>query len=131
MQATGEYVVTCSTDATWTFSNVSTGAALLTVEDKASKGFTCTSFHPDGLLLGAGCKDGAVRIWDTRANGSIVATFDKEKEGHTDSVLGLAFSENGYHLASAGKDGAAKLWDLRKLSGSTIAQLTKKKEWQV
>ena len=86
-----------------------------TVPDAASGGYSSAAFHPDGVILGAGTRGGAVRIWDARSL-KAVARF----EGHDASaaafagVTGLAFSENGYYLATGASDGV-KAWDLRKL----------------
>lgn len=77
------------------------------------KGYTSIQFHPDGMILGAGTVDSAVRIWDVKSQ-SIAATFGE----HTGKVNALAFSENGYILATASEDNIVKIWDLRKLSNT-------------
>ena len=88
---------------------------LVSGPDAASGGYSSAAFHPDGVILGAGTRGGAVRIWDARSL-KAVARF----EGHDASaaafagVTGLAFSENGYYLATGASDGV-KAWDLRKL----------------
>jgi len=110
---TGDYIATSSMDATWAFTDVG-GAApktLMTVSDSSvADGYSCLSFHPDGLLCGVGAAKGAVQIFDVRKQ-SAVASLPE----HTDRVLSLDFSENGYYLATGGADGQAICWDLRKL----------------
>eukprot|EP00897_Mesotaenium_endlicherianum_P009866 jgi/Mesen1/8908/ME000540S08419 len=107
---TSNYFVSASSDKTWGFYELSTGACLTQVSDPSvAEGYTSAAFHPDGLILGTGTAESLVRIWDVKSQAN-VAKF----EGHVGSVTGISFSENGYFLATAGADGV-KLWDLRKL----------------
>jgi pre-mRNA-processing factor 19 len=79
---------------------------------------TCFGLHPDGLILGIGCSDGKVVIWDLRA-GKIASVL----QGHTDQpILSIAFSENGYHVASSSNNDTILLWDLRKQK--VVAQIS-------
>lgn len=111
LHASGNYLVTASLDKTWSFYDVETGVCRQQVsDDKITGGYTQVSFHPDGLILGAGTTDSIVRIFDVKAQKN-VANF----KGHTGKVSGLSFSENGYYLASGDDQGVVKLWDLRKL----------------
>ena len=55
------------------------------------------AFHPDGTRLATAGWDQTVRVWDADT-GRELATF----KGHTDRVLGVAFSPDGHFLASAG-----------------------------
>jgi len=108
LHATGDYWATGSTDQTWAFLDIATATSLAQVNvDSPVK---CLEFHPDGLLLGTGSADAALKIWDVKTLKN-AATFQ------VDSGIGLvdlAFSENGYYLASASEDNTVKLWDLRK-----------------
>mmetsp|Transcript_11912 Transcript_11912/g.35648 ORF Transcript_11912/g.35648 Transcript_11912/m.35648 type:complete len:519 (-) Transcript_11912:687-2243(-) len=105
------YFVTASLDKSWAFYDAATATCLSTVKDEAGMdcGITTAEFHPDGIILGTGCQDTVVRVWEARQQKN-VAKF----EGHTGPVAGMSFSENGYYLATCAADGV-KLWDLRKL----------------
>jgi pre-mRNA-processing factor 19 len=112
----GNFVVTASSDKSWAFWDVATGALREQVPaelNKVEAGYTRVEFHPDGLILGAGSLDEVVRIFDVKQQKN-VATF----KGHNGAVTGLSFSENGFYLASGDSAGAVKLWDLRKLQFS-------------
>jgi WD40 repeat protein len=64
------------------------------------------AFSPDGRRLAS--NDGpAVRLWDV-AGGKELCTF----RGHTEQVVGLAFSPDGKCLASCGNDRTVKVWDV-------------------
>jgi len=110
MHPSGDYFVTASADATWNFYDSATASLYRTVQDENKSGYTNVSFHPDGLILGCGTRDGFVRIFDLKTL-KPAASFS---EGH-EQLSGLSFSENGYYLASADVKGLVKLWDLRKL----------------
>eukprot|EP00898_Chlorokybus_atmophyticus_P008651 jgi/Chlat1/8788/Chrsp90S08134 len=119
IHATGNYFVTASIDKTWCFYDVESAACLSQVTDPGmTGGFSCATFHPDGLILGTGTTESLVRIWDVKSQAN-VAKF----EGHTGTVTSLSFSENGYYLATAAADGV-KLWDLRKLKNFRNIQAT-------
>ncbi|KAG0434426.1 hypothetical protein HPB47_019114 [Ixodes persulcatus] len=108
LHATGDYLLSTSTDQHWAFSDLRTGRVLARVGDTCA--LTAAEFHPDGLILGTGTSDALVKIWDLKERTN-VANFP----GHTGPISALAFSENGYYLATAAGDAAVKLWDLRKL----------------
>mmetsp|Transcript_12785 Transcript_12785/g.32935 ORF Transcript_12785/g.32935 Transcript_12785/m.32935 type:complete len:502 (+) Transcript_12785:196-1701(+) len=110
MHPTGKYFISASEDQTWAFYDVDTAECMLQVSDPGiSAGYTCASFHPDGLILGTGDADSTVHIWEVRSAKN-VAKFDS----HIGPITSLSFSENGYYLATSASDGV-KLWDLRKL----------------
>lgn len=105
------FVVSVSKDASWCLNDLSRGVCLTQQRlNGDSDWFTCSQFHPDGLILATGTEKGQVKLWDIREQQN-VANCD----GHTSSVLALSFNENGYMLASGGADGVAHIWDLRKI----------------
>jgi WD40 repeat protein/transcriptional regulator with XRE-family HTH domain len=64
------------------------------------------SATPGGQLLATSGPDNTAVIWDG-ATGDALLTLT----GHTDIVLGLAFSPNGSRLATASADLTARVWD--------------------
>lgn len=115
----GDYLLSCSLDEHWAFSDIRTGKLLIKVpsSDKP-QGLTCAQFHPDGLIFGTGTSDSVIKIWDLKEKTN-VANFP----GHTGPITSLAFSENGYYLATSAKDSSIKLWDLRKLKNFKTIEL--------
>ncbi|XP_065890470.1 pre-mRNA-processing factor 19-like [Dysidea avara] len=108
LHATGDYILSASADQYWAFSDFRTGRVISKATSSAT--FTCTQFHPDGLIFGTGSTDSIVKIWDLKERTN-VANFP----GHSGKITSIAFSENGYYLATSADDSTVKLWDLRKL----------------
>lgn len=59
--------------------------------------YTCTSLHPDGLILAVGRSDCVIELWDFKSQ-SIAMTIDNKKSTEF-KIQSLCFSNNGYHLA--------------------------------
>jgi pre-mRNA-processing factor 19 len=111
LHATGDYLLSTSTDEHWAFSDIHTEQVLIKLADLSSEhALTTAQFHPDGLIFSCGTSDSLIKIWDLKDKTN-VANFP----GHTGAITALTFSENGYYLATAAEDGQVKLWDLRKL----------------
>jgi WD40 repeat protein len=64
---------------------------------------------PDGTRLAGAMVDRTIVIWDA-ATGRQIAVL----RGHTDLVLGLAWSADGRRLASASYDHTVRVWDLER-----------------
>lgn len=107
LHSTGDYAVTASTDKSWALHDLETGSSVFVVGN-GTAGYSCASFHPDGLILGTGT-EAVVRIWDVKSRAEVAAL-----EGHQGAISCLAFSENGYYMATGAADATVKLWDLRK-----------------
>ncbi|XP_070205537.1 pre-mRNA-processing factor 19-like isoform X2 [Littorina saxatilis] len=121
LHATGDYLLSCSTDMHWAFSDIRTGRVLTKVCDKSGSSvpaLTCAQFHPDGLIFATGTEDSVIKIWDLKERAN-VANF----QGHQGPVSSISFSENGYYLATSAEDSVVKLWDLRKLKNFKTLQL--------
>jgi WD40 repeat protein/serine/threonine protein kinase len=83
-----------------------TGAQVLTI--RADPFFTMSvAFNRDGTRLAVGGWDKTVRLFDPETGHEVLTLRD----GHTDMVTCVAFSENGRLLASASLDRAVKIWD--------------------
>ena len=66
---------------------------------------TSVAFSPDGSRLTSG-SDEIVRIWNT-ATGEL----EDELEGHTASVMSVAFSHNGRFIVSGACDKTIRIWN--------------------
>ncbi|KAL6489721.1 hypothetical protein MHYP_G00000660 [Metynnis hypsauchen] len=72
----------------------------------------CVSFDPVGGLVGVGCWDGAVRVWDWKRRENRAAL-----SGHHSSVLCLSFSPSSSSLLCSGSlDGEVRLWSVPAMS---------------
>lgn len=111
MHAIGDYLLSCSSDGFWGFSDLRTGKVITTKKGEGTnEALTCAKFHPDGVIFGTGTDKSDVQIWDLKESKNVV-----NFSGHEGAITSMAFSENGYYLATSAKDPVVKLWDLRKL----------------
>lgn len=111
LHATGDYLLSTSTDEHWIFSDVNSGKIITKAGDlETPHALTTGKFHPDGLIFATGTSDSMIKIWDLKEK-SNVANFP----GHVGQISAISFSENGYYLATSASDASIKLWDLRKL----------------
>lgn len=106
------YLIVATADENWHFVDVQRQACLKVVTAaEADTVYQSCAFHPDGLILGTGTQQGALKIWDIREQKNVSSMKD-----HTAAILDITFSENGYLAATASADGNVKIWDLRKLA---------------
>ena len=74
--------------------------------DCVSIAITC-AFNRQGTLLGVGCNDGRIVIWDflTRGIAKIISA-------HVHPVCSLSWSRDGRKLLSAATDNTVSVWDV-------------------
>eukprot|EP00882_Tetradesmus_deserticola_P005719 GHRQ01006021.1.p1 GENE.GHRQ01006021.1~~GHRQ01006021.1.p1 ORF type:complete len:526 (+),score=265.32 GHRQ01006021.1:450-2027(+) len=104
-----KYAVSVSDDASWAWWDLANAACLKQCSGAAA-GYTCTGFHPDGLLLITGTADAKAQIWEMRQQKAVTGF----EAGGGQALTGVSFSENGYHVAAVAADGVS-VWDLRKM----------------
>ena len=71
------------------------------------------TFSPDGkyIATGANHRPGFVKIWDAQT-GELFKTLSESGDGHTDTVVSVAYSKDGARLLTSSYDKTARLWDL-------------------
>ena len=75
-------------------------------------------FHPDGLLLGTGLKNGVIKIFDMR---SLKPIFEIDKFKGLGEVCSLAFSNKGLNFAAAWKNNSiCRVFNLRKMQKESL-----------
>lgn len=78
LHATGDYILSTSTDQHWAFSDIRTGKLIAKVTDAdggAGPALTCAQFHPDGLIFGTGTSDAMIKIWDLKEVSEITTNY--------------------------------------------------------
>ena len=86
--------------------------------DSCFGGLNALELHPDGQIVGVGCNDGMVRIWDIRSN-QIGFTFEVgngQKRGDGLKRGSISFNPNGYILGYGDCSDTVNVWDLRKIA---------------
>mmetsp|Transcript_7362 Transcript_7362/g.10849 ORF Transcript_7362/g.10849 Transcript_7362/m.10849 type:complete len:505 (+) Transcript_7362:61-1575(+) len=122
VQVTGDYFVTSSSDNSWSFFDMGTGAKIISTSSNES--LDSVQFHPDGLILGTGTGAGNLLLWDVKSQSQVASL-----EAHKGSCHGLSFSENGYLVATCGADQTVRVYDLRALKkrdgSESVVSMTK------
>jgi WD40 repeat protein len=93
--------------------DLDTGCLLQILRSKPDSELHCietVAFSPDGRILACGDSRSRIMLWKLES-GKVIRTLD----GHTDRVLGLAFSRNGEALASCSLDGTVLLWRTKEI----------------
>ena len=112
--------LSASRDGMWCVHSLSTQKTWSRV--RAECGFNSFELHPDGQIVGIGCNDGMLRIWDIRSN-QIGYSFEVGGDGQSGNGRGLkrgaiSFNPNGYILgySDGGDTNTVNVWDLRKIA---------------
>jgi serine/threonine protein kinase/WD40 repeat protein len=64
------------------------------------------AWHPDGVLLAAGCHDSNLHLWDTERGQQ-----HRILQGHQGAVVSVNFVQGGRALLSTAWDGTSRLWE--------------------
>ncbi|KAJ2778989.1 hypothetical protein H4R18_004263 [Coemansia javaensis] len=106
----GEYFVSAAVDGSWA---IHTLAGETIIQDSIESPITQVAFHPDGMFLGIGTRDGYAKIVDVKQKQTLATLDVASAHGDGAAVGSLHFSENGYYFATVSA-GEAAVWDLRK-----------------
>ena len=99
----GKRLVSTGGDNTLCIWDVATGEERKRIKDTNAN---FAAFSPNGQrLVSGGFHDNSVRVWDAESGMEL-----RKYEGHTASILGVAFFPDGKRIASASADGTARIW---------------------
>jgi len=73
----------------------------------------CMENSPTHRLLGVGCSDGTVRLYDGRNKNSVVKSFVSCQAFNNEEVTSLSFSSSGIELVSGSNHGNVHVYDMR------------------
>jgi len=107
-QPLNEYVVVGSRDKSWSLHNLFQGVRLQTVQEEDE--VTAIEFHPDGLIMALGLKNGLLKLYDIRTQKPFKTNDLHKDQGE---VSHIAFSNKGLLMAATWKT-AAKLLHLKR-----------------
>ncbi|MGE3267659.1 MAG: hypothetical protein AB7P40_02855 [Chloroflexota bacterium] len=110
VSANGRVLVTGGSDAiarVWSLplADPPVRLAVLAVQDGP---VTAVAVNGDGTLVATGSTDHLGRVWDVRSPAQPIAIL----EGHSASVIAIAFDHKGTHVATGGQQ-TARVWDAR------------------
>ena len=71
------------------------------------RGVRTVAYSQDGGMIASGEHDYAIRIWESKKHGSMVAEF----KGHWDVVESVTSNSKGSTLFSGSRDGTVRVWD--------------------
>jgi WD40 repeat protein len=96
------------------------GTELRKLQGRRPEGAFVHCFSPDGKLLAAAgsylARDTALHVWEVATGKEVLAP-----EGHTDTVMCIAFSADGKTILTGSADWRVHLWDMR---GRELRRLT-------
>lgn len=79
---------------------------------------TTITYNREGKIIGCGCADGSIQLWDLRK--SSIAPATQLRKAHLPSeISSIRFSHIGNYLLTRSLDSTMKLWDIRAMKTCT------------